>query len=324
VRAILQSGFGSPDVLGLGEVEKPAPGEDEVLIRVRATTVTAGDCEFRRLDLPLYLRLPLRLYTGLRNRNGTIPGQELAGEVEAVGDGVTRFEPGDRVVAATLFRFGAYAEYACLPEHYPIALIPAGVTFEGAATLPVGGINGLHFLGMGEVGAGDEVLINGAGGSIGTYAVQIAKSIGAEVTAVDDSGKLETLRSIGADDVVDYTKEDYTRRGETYDAIVDVVGTSASSSGLDCLSETGRYVLGNPNVYGRIRGSWTSLTTDRTVAFELASPREEELRLLAGLVESGDVRPVIDRRYPLEEVADAHQYVESGRKTGSVVVTVGR
>ena len=315
MRAIVCRGFGPPDVLELREGEKPAPADDEVLIRVRATTVTAGDCEFRRMDFPIYLRIPLRVYAGLRNGDGTILGQELAGEV-------SRFEPGDRVFGATLFRFGAYAEYATLPDTHPIARIPDGVSYEEAATIPVGGINGLHFLRKANVRPSDAVLINGAGGSIGTYAVQVAKSIGAEVTAVDSTGKLDVLRAVGADHVVDYTREDFARRGETYDAIVDVVGTSDFSRSVGCLERNGRYVLGNPRLRGVARALWTTTVTGKRVAFEPASPRTEDLEDLAGLVESGEVTPVIDRRYPLGRVADAHRYVESGRKTGNVVVTV--
>jgi NADPH:quinone reductase-like Zn-dependent oxidoreductase len=322
MKAIVCRGFGPPDVLELRDVGKPAPADDEISIRVRATTVTAGDCEFRRMDFPIYLRIPLRVYAGLRSRNGTILGQELAGEVESVGGEVTGFTPGDRVFGATLFRFGAYAEYASLPETHPIAQIPDGVSYEEAATIPVGGVNGLHFLRKANVRAGDSVLINGAGGSIGTYAVQVAKSTGAEVTAVDSAGKLDVLRSIGADHVVDYTQEDFTRRGETYDAIVDVVGTSSFSRSVRCLERNGRYVLGNPRLPGVVRALWTTTVTDKRVAFEPANPRPGDLEHLAGLVQSGGVRPVVDRRYPLERVADAHRYVESGRKTGNVVVTM--
>ena len=322
MRAIVARRFGPPDVLELRDRETPTPGDDEVLIRNHATTVTAGDCEFRRMDFPAYLRLPLRAYVGLRHRDGLVLGQELAGEVESVGETVTRFSPGDRVFAAALFRFGAYAEYVRLPESYPIASIPEGVTFEEATTIPVGGINALHFLGKGEVATGDRVLINGAGGSIGTYAVQIAKAIGAEVTAVDRGDKLDVLRSIGADRVVDYTLEDFADREETYDVIVDVVGTSATRRRLARLNANGRYVLGNPSVRGRVAGLWTSATTDRRVEFELASPRPEDMIHLVELVDSGEVTPMIDRRYPLEEVADAHRYVETRRKTGNVVVTV--
>lgn len=323
MRAVVMRTFGPPDVLRPEVVDRPTPGDDEVLIATRATTVTAGDCEFRRMDLPVSLQVPIRLYTAVRRRDGTILGQELAGEVESVGAGVERFEPGDRVVAATQLRFGAYAEYACLPQTYPIATIPDGVTYDEAATIPVGGVNGRHFLRKGDVRAGETVLVIGAGGSIGTYAVQIAKSLGADVTAVDSAGKLDALRSIGADRVVDYAVEDVTDSEESYDAIVDVIGGTASSRALARLNVGGRYVLGNPTIAGRLRGLWTTLTTDETVAFELASARSDDLRTLLELVDSGEVRPVIDRRYALSEVADAHRYVETGRKMGNVVVTVG-
>ena len=193
MRAAVMHGFGSPDVLELEDVEKPAPAEDEVLIRVEATTVTAGDCEFRRLALPLTFRPPIWLYVKLWKRNSVIPGQEVAGVVESVGSGVTRFESGETVFAATQFRFGGAAEYVALPESYPVARVPEGTTVEEAATLPTGGLNAVHFLRSANVGEGDAVLVNGAGGSIGTYAVQIAKASGADVTCVDSGEKLDLL-----------------------------------------------------------------------------------------------------------------------------------
>lgn len=322
MRAVVMRGFGSPNVLELTAVEKPTPADDEVLIRTRATTVTAGDCEFRRLALPLSFRLPVWLYVKLWKGNRVVPGQEVAGEIESVGDDATRFVPGDQVFAATSFRFGGAAEYVCLPESYPIARIPEPATVEEAATLPTGGLNAMHFLRSANVEVGDAVLINGAGGSIGTYAVQIATAWGADVTCVDSGEKLDVLRSLGANYVVDYTREEFTDRGERYDVVVDGVGTSPFSRTLRCLSPGGRYALGNPTLLGRIRGGWMNLTGERTVISSLAGYAPEDVEALVELVEAGEVRAVVDRRYPLDEIADAHRYVESGRKTGNVVIDV--
>lgn len=309
-------------MLQLREVEKPTPKEDEVLIKIHAATVTAGDCEVRSLKFPIWFRLPMRIYAGLRRpKRITILGQELAGEIDAVGRKVTKFKKGDQVFAATFFRLGAYTEYTCLPETYPV-LKPANMTYEEAATIPTGGINGLHFLRTANVQSGQKVLINGAGGSIGTYAVQIAKSFGAEVTAVDSAEKSAMLRSIGADNVIDYTQEDFTMSGETYDVIIDVVGKSSFSRSIRALKPNGRYVLGNPSLSGMIRGRWTSMVSDKKVIFEPARYRAEDYTLLKGLIEAGKIKSVIDRRYPLEQTAEAHKYVEKGYKKGNVVITV--
>jgi NADPH:quinone reductase-like Zn-dependent oxidoreductase len=322
MKAIVWTKYGPPDVLQLKEVEKPAPKDNEVLIKVHAATVTAGDCEARSLKMPLFIRLPMRIYVGFGNpKRITILGQEVAGEIEAIGKEVTRFKKGDQVFAATFFRFGAYAEYVSLPETYPV-LKPDNMTYEEAATIPTGGINGLHFLRKANVQRGQRILINGAGGSIGTYAVQIAKSLGVEVTAVDSEEKLAMLRSIGADHVIDYTQEDFTRSGESYDAIIDVVGKSSFSGCIRSLKPNGRYVLGNPRLLGMIRGSWTSMTTDKKVIFEQASYRAEDYTFLKELIEAGKVKAVIDRHYPLEQTAEAHRYVEKGQKKGNVIITV--
>ncbi|HSL46255.1 MAG TPA: NAD(P)-dependent alcohol dehydrogenase [Anaerolineales bacterium] len=322
MKAIVWTGYGSPDVLQLREVEKPTPKENEVLIKVYAATVTAGDCEVRRLKLPVWIRFPLQMYIGLTTpKRITVLGQELAGEVEAVGKAVTRFKQGDPVFAPTYFRFGAYAEYACLPESYP-ALKPANMTYEEAATIPTGGINGLHFLRVANVQPGERVLIHGAGGSIGTYAVQIAKTWGAEVSAVDSAEKLAMLRSIGADHVIDYRQQDFTKNGQTYDVIIDVAGKSPFSGSIRVLKPKGRYILGNVSLPGMIRGRWTSSTSDKKVIVAVANYKAEDYAFLNELIEAGKVKAVIDRRYPLKQTADAHSYVEQGHKKGNVVITV--
>ena len=322
MKAIIWTNYGPPDVLQLKDVEKPTPKDDEVLIKVYAATVMPGDCELRRFKFPILLQLPLRILMGFRRpTRRTILGQELAGEIEAVGKEVTRFKKGDPIFAPTLLRLGAYAEYICLPDTYPV-LKPADMTYEEAATIPTGGIHGLYFLRTAGVQSGESVLINGAGGSIGTYAVQIAKSFGAEVTAVDSTEKLDMLRSLGADHVIDYKQEDFTRKGGPYDVIIDVIGKSSFSRSVRALKANGRYILGNPSPLGRIRARWTRMTSGKKVIVAVASHKTEYYTFLKELIEAGKIRPVIDRRYPPEQTAEAHRYVEKGHKKGNVVITV--
>ncbi len=322
MKAIVWTNYGPPDVLQLKEVAKPTPKDHEVLIRIYATTVTTADCELRSLKPPIWLRLPLRLYLGLIRPRNKILGQELAGEIEAVGKDVTRLRKGDQVFAWTGLALGAYAQYTCLPEKGMLALKPATMTYEEAAAVPLGGLNALHFLRKGHVQSGQKVLMYGAGGSIGTFAVQLARYFGAEVTAVDSTGKLEMLRSIGADQVIDYTREDFTRSGETYDVIFDVVGKSSFSRSVRSLTHHGRYLLANPGLSQMVRGRWTSMRSSKKVIVEAASEKTEDLNVLTELIEAGKIHSVIDRRYPLEQIAEAHRYVDTGHKKGNVVITV--
>jgi 2-desacetyl-2-hydroxyethyl bacteriochlorophyllide A dehydrogenase len=326
MKAIVWTKYGPPEVLQLREVAKPAPKETEVLIRIHATTVTAGDCEMRSLKFPVWLSLPMRIYAGIKNpQRVTILGQELAGEIESVGKDVKLFKKGDKVFATTGFGFGAYAEYKCLPEEPKMGALaskPVNMTYEEAAAVPTGGLEALHFLRKGNIQSGQKVLIIGAGGSIGTFAVQLARYFGAEVTGVDSSGKLDMLRSIGADQVIDYTQEDFTKNGETYDVIFDVVGKSSFSRSLRSLKQNGRYLLANPGLTQMVRGPWTSMISSKKVLFGAASQKTEDLIFLKELIEAGKIKPVIDRRYPLELTAEAHSYVETGEKTGNVVITV--
>src|SRR5438270_7454493 len=314
MKAIVWTKFGPPDVLQLKEVAKPAPKDHEVLIRIYATTVTAPDCDLRSLKFPIWRRLPLRIYLGLIRPRNMIPGQELAGEVEAVGNGVTRFRKGDQVFGWTGFRLGAYAEYTCLPEAGVLAIKPSNMTYEEAAALPVGGLEAVHFMRKAHIQSGEKILILGAGGSIGTFAVQLAKYFGAEVTAVDSTGKLEMLRSIGVDQVIDYTQEDFTTNGETYDVIFDVVGKSSFPRSLRSLKPDGRYLLANPGLSQMVRGRWTSRRSSKQVIFGAASEKTEDLKFLKELIEARKIKPVIDRRYPLEQIAEAHRYVDTGHK----------
>ncbi|MBW7882520.1 MAG: NAD(P)-dependent alcohol dehydrogenase [Caldilineaceae bacterium] len=326
MKAMVWTKYGPPDGLQLREVEKPAPKDHEVLVKIHATTVTAGDCEARSLKFPLGLWIPMRIYAGLRKPERiTILGQELAGEVESAGKDVRLFEEGDQVFGVTGFGLGTYAEYICLPEKSEdgaLAKMPANLTYEEAAALPVGGLEALHFLRKGNIQRGERVLINGAGGSIGTVAIQLAKYLGAEVTGVDSTGKLDMLRSIGADQVIDYTQEDFTRNGQTYDVIFDVVGKSPFSRSIRSLKPNGRYLIANPRLSKMVRGLWTSRTSSKKVIFELASHKTEDLVFLKELAEMRKIRPVIDRRYPLEQIPAAHRYVETGQKAGNVVITV--
>lgn len=326
MKAVAWTKYGSPDVLQVREVEKPAPEDNEVLIRIRATTVTAGDCELRSLSLPLYFSLPLRIWLGFRRpRDTTIPGTELAGEIGAAGKDVTQFKVGDAVFGSAGMSLGANAEYICLPEESDegtLALKPANMTYEEAATVPFGGLDALHFLRKATIQSGQKVLINGAGGSIGTFAVQLAKHFGAEVTGVDSAEKLDMLRSIGADHVIDYAQEDFTQNGETYDVIFDVVGKSSFSGSIRSLREKGFYLLANPRLPHMIRGLWTSMVSSKQVITQVASQKTEDLIFLRGLVEAGKITTVIDRRYPLAQIVEAHRYVETGRKAGHVVITV--
>ena len=323
MKAVVCTRYGPPEVLELREVERPVPKDDEVLVRVHATTAARGDCELRSLKLPLLLQIPVRIGFGFRGPRRRILGQELASEVDSVGKGVTRFKKGDRVFAFTGFRLGGYAEYDCLPEKGLVAAMPANMSYEEAAAVPVGGLHALHFLRRAEIHPGQKVLIVGAGGSIGTFAVQIARSSGAEVTGVDSGRKLDAVRSIGADHVVDYMKEDFTESGETYDVIFDVIGRSKFSPTFRCLNAKGTYLLGNPGLGQFVRAPVTSKKGGRKVIGGSVSYEVEDLVALKELIEAGKVKSMIDRRYQLEQIVEAHRYVDDGQKIGNVSVSVG-
>ena len=322
MKAIACSGYGPPEVLNVVELPKPAPRNNEVLIRIRASTVTMGDCELRGLKLPRWTRIPMRLYLGYSKPIRWIPGMEFAGVVETVGNGVTKFKPGDPVFGSAGMSMGGNAEYKCLPEHAAIAVKPRDISFEEAASIPVGGLNALHFLRKAKVRPGDKVLVIGAGGSIGSFAVQLAKFFGAEVTAIDTTTKVEMLRNIGADHVIDFTKTDFTTSQERFDLIFDMVYNSNFNACINTLKENGRYILANPSPSRMVRGWWISATTGKTVIFELAGEKVEDLEFLADLVASKKIRSIVDRCYALEQIIQAHAYVDSGSKKGSVVVTV--
>jgi len=322
MKAIVCTKYGSPDVLQLKEVDKPSPKDNEVLIRVHAATVTTGDCELRKFKMPIWLWPLARIGFGFRGPRRKILGQELAGEIESVGTAVKLFRPGDQVFAFTGLRLGAYAEYNCIAETGLIATKPVNMTYEEAAAVPVGGLHALHLLRKANIQSGQKVLIIGAGGTVGTLAVQLAKSFGAEVTAVDSTGKLAMLGSIGADHVIDYTKEDFTKNGETYNVIFDVIGKSSLSRCIKSLKENGVFLLGNPSLSQLVRRGWTVVRVGKKVMGGALSYKPEGLAFLKELIEAGKIRSVIDRRYSLEETAEAHRYVDTGQKAGNVVITV--
>jgi len=327
LKAIIWTKYGSPDVLQLREVEKPTPKDNEILVKIHATTVTSGDCEQRSLKLPIRFRLLMRLYIGVRKPTRiTMLGMELAGEIESVGKDVALFKKGDQVFAATSFiGMGTCVEYKCLPEKPEdgaLAIKPANITYEEAAPIPYGGLEALHHIRKGNIERGDEVLINGAGGTIGTFAIQLAKHFGAEVTGVGSTSKLDFLRSIGADKVIDYTQEDFTKSGKTYDFILDVVSKSSFSGSIRSLKKNGCFLIANPTLSQRVRGRRISKKSDKKVMFGSAHPKTEDLLFFKELVEAGKIKPAIDRCYLLEQTAEAHRYVETGEKKGHVVIKV--
>lgn len=303
MKAIVYERYGPPEVLHLAEVPKPVPRENEVLIQIRATTVTAGDVRMRKAD-----PAAARLYNGLlRPKRVTVLGFELAGVIEAVGSRVERYRNGDPVHAFAGLGFGAYAEYTCMAEEGSlkggiVAPQPASLSYEQAAAVPVGGLTALWFLKKGGIRSGQKVLVHGASGSVGTYAVQLARHFGADVTGVCSTSNLSMVSSLGADTVIDYTKEDFTRTGQTFDLIFDTVGRTSRSQCKDLLGKNGTFLS--------TKGS--------------AKENVGDLELLTGLIEAGEIRPVIDRCYPLGRIVDAHRYVETGHKRGNVVITVGQ
>jgi NADPH:quinone reductase-like Zn-dependent oxidoreductase len=322
MKAIVCTKYGSPDVLQLTEVEKPFPGDNEVLIRVYAAVVTPADCAFRKGD-PFISRF----FSGLRKPK-FIPGDELAGEIEAIGKDVKGFIKGDQVFGSTGTSFGAHAEYKCLPEEAALAIKPANVSYGEAAAVCYAGLTALPFLrDKANIQIGQEVLINGASGSVGTFAVQLARYFGAEVTGVCSTTNLELVKSLGAEKVIDYTKEDFTKTGQTYDIIFDAVAKSSFSRCKSSLKQSGIYLTTIPSPGIMLQALWTSKFSRKKAIFAAtglrpASEKAKDLIFLKELAEAGKIKAVIDRRYPLEQIAEAHRYVDKGHKKGNVVITV--
>lgn len=321
MKAIVYTKYGPPDVLQLKEVEKPKPKDNEVLIRVYATTVTATECTFRR-GKPFISRL----YTGFIRPKNTKLGEEFAGEIEAVGKEVKLFKEGDQVFG-TCTGYGSYAEYICLPEEgTTLALKPANLTYEEAAASCDGALTALPFLrDTGKIKSGQKVLINGASGSIGTFAVQLAKYFGAEVTGVCSTTNLEMVESIGADKVIDYTKEDFTKIGQTYDIIFDTVGKTSFSRCKGSLKQNGIFLEAAIEVAILPQVLLTSMMGSKkamiaATGMRSASERTKDLIFLKEIIEAGKIKPVLDRRYPLEQIVEAHRYVDKGHKKGNVVI----
>lgn len=322
MKAVLWTKYGSPDLLTLGNVEKPTPKTDEILVKIHASTVTPGDCEMRRFDMHILFWLPLRLYMGIFKPKRPILGMELAGEIEEIGSEVSSFKTGDQVMAGTGIRFGAYAEYKCLKANSFVTLKPDNMTFADAATIPTGAINALHYIRKANLQQGQKALIIGAAGCFGTYAVQFAKIHGAEVTAIDSTKKLDALFSIGADHVIDYTKEDFTVNGISYDLIFDIAGKNSVSRNMKSLKKGGRYILATPWVKQVLQGIWSSKKSQKTFIYSLAKERKEDLEYIKGLVESNQLKAVLDKHFYLHEMAAAHHHVEKGAKIGHVSILI--
>lgn len=317
MKAIVYTKFGPPDVLQLREVETPTPKDNEVLIRIYATTVVKEEPDLRAAPG----------FNGLLKPRNPILGQELAGEVEAIGKDVTRFKPGDQVFGIDMF--GAYAEYKCMPENGALAIKPTNMSYEEAASVPNGALTALPFLrDKGHIQSGQVVLIYGASGSVGAAAVQLAKYFGAEITGVCSTANLEWVKSLGADHVMDYTQEDFTENGQTYDIIFDTVGKRSFSACQGSLTKSGVYLTTTPMPGAMLQGLWASIAGGKTAKFAAtglrpAAKKVEDLCFLKELIESGKMKAVIDRRYPLEQIAEAHRYVAKGHKKGNVVITCG-
>jgi len=322
MKAVVYERYGPPDVLHLKEVEKPTPKDNEVLIKVHATSVTSGDCRVRSLKVPVGFGLMSRLVFGVMRPRQPILGTELAGEIESIGKNVREFKVGDQIFASSGVAMGCYAQYKCIRDDGAIADKPRNLAYDEAVALSFGGTTALDFLRRAKLQSGETVLINGASGGVGTAAVQLARHFGAEVTGVCSTANLDLVRSLGAAHVIDYTKQDFTRNGETYDLIVDTAGTAPFARSKDSLKQGGRLLLVLAGLPAMLPMLWVSMTSNKKIIAGPAAVRAEDLRVLAELAQAGEFRPVIDRRYPLEQIAEAHRYVDTGRKKGNVIINL--
>jgi NADPH:quinone reductase-like Zn-dependent oxidoreductase len=318
MKAVIYEKYGAPEVLQLKQIDKPVPKPNEVLIRIYATNVSSGDVRMRKAD-PFAVRFML----GLRNPKLKVLGIVFSGKVEAVGKDVTRFKIGDRVYGTSIKKFGTYAEYICLPDDVIIAAMPDGHSYEEAAAIPFGGTTALHFLRAAKIQSGQKVLIYGASGAVGTAAVQLAKHFGAEVTAVCSTSNVALVTSLGADKVIDYTKEAFTAAGNTYDIVFDAVGKSPFPGSIASLTKKGYYLrVVHMSLPPIIKGLWTSITSGKKVIGGVTKETVADFEFLNELIATGQLKPVIDRTYPIEQMAEAHRYVEQGHKKGNVVVSI--
>lgn len=311
--------YGSPGVLHIREVEKPVPKDNEVLIKICATSVTSGDVRMRKAD-----PFAIRFFNGFtKPKKTTVLGNEFAGEIEAVGKDVNLFKKGDKVFGQAGMTLGTNAEFICLSEDVALTIKPANLTYEEAAVIPFGGSTSLHFLRKGNIKSGQKVLIYGASGSLGVSAIQLSKYFGAEVTAVCSKENFNLVKSLGADKLIDYTREDFTRNGPIYDIVFDTLGKSPFSGCIKSLKSKGIYLRAvHMSLFDVVRGIWTSFTSGKKVIGGIATERKENLIFLKKLIETGKLKPVIDRQYPLEQLVEAHAYVEKGHKKGNVAITV--
>lgn len=318
MKAAIFTQYGAPAVLHTAIVNKPNPKANEVLVKIHATAVNSGDCRMRAAD-----PFAVRFFFGLFKPSKQILGGVLSGTVEAVGQNVKLFKPGDQVFGSTTMDFGAYAEYIVLPETGALALKPAALRHEEAAVIPFGGVTAWYYLQKANIQPGQKLLIYGASGAVGTAAVQIAKSLGAEVTAVCSTSNLELVKSLGADHVIDYTKTDFSKTGQQYDVVYETVNKSAVSTCASVLRKNGILLIGAAMLPEMLQGAWASITHGIKVHGGVAIPKAESIAFLRLLLEAGKLKPVIDKTYTLEQLADAHAYVQAGHKKGNVVVTVG-
>lgn len=331
MKAITFTEYGSPAVLKLNDVEKPTPKINEVLIRIHATSLNVGDLWARnfkaitpgKFSMPFLFWLPARMFFGWSKPKVNILGSEFSGEVEAVGSDVKRFKKGDRVFGYRGQSMGANAEYLCVSESGMIAPMPANMTYEEAAAIPYGALTALSLLRKVNIQPGQKILVNGASGGIGSAAVQLAKHFGAHVTGVCSTLRVDFVKSIGADKVIDYTQEDFTQNGETYDLILDIMNKSSFARCKDSLTPTGVYLLASFKMKQVFQMVWTSMTGGRKVVCALSEEKPADLVIIKELAEAGNLKAIIDKRYPLEQTAEAHRYVEKGHKKGNIVITVG-
>jgi 2-desacetyl-2-hydroxyethyl bacteriochlorophyllide A dehydrogenase len=317
MKAITYQQYGSPEVLQLKDVEKPMPKNNEILLKIKATAVNSGDIRLRKAD-----PFAVRFLFGLMRPKINILGSVFSGEVESIGKDVTLFKVGDQVFGHTDMKFGAYAEYICLPESSSLALKPANISHNEATAIPFGGVTAWHFIKKAAIKPGQKVLIVGASGAVGSAAVQLAKSYGANVTAVCSTTNIALVKSLGADKVIDYTKEDFTQNGETYDVIFDAVNTISVSRSIMSLNKNGIMVLSAAEMPEMLQGLWISMTSNKKVMTGVISHKAADIIFLKELIEAGKYKPVIDRTYPLEQMAEAHAYVENGHKKGNVIINI--